>query len=140
MKFCFSYVKIEKSSGLNDITSLHRDVAQLGSASGLGPEGRRFESCHPDSYIWEFSSAGRASALQAEGHRFEPCNSHHKDVCAWHAMTDCVHTQYGRVPEWLKGTDCKSAAYSFGGSNPPSPIKNFFKKVKKTIDKMIVLC
>ena len=25
-----------------------RDVAQFGSASGLGPEGRRFESCHPD--------------------------------------------------------------------------------------------
>ena len=28
---------------------------------------------------------------------------------------------YGRVPEWPKGTDCKSAAFSFGGSNPPSP-------------------
>ena len=28
---------------------------------------------------------------------------------------------YGGVPEWPKGTDCKSAAYSFGGSNPPSP-------------------
>ena len=28
---------------------LKRDVAQLGSASGWGPEGRRFESCHSDS-------------------------------------------------------------------------------------------
>ena len=59
-----------------------RDVAQFGSASGLGPEGRRFESCHPDQtnsfkHIREFSSAGRASALQAGCHRFEPCNSHH---------------------------------------------------------------
>ena len=27
-----------------------RDVAQFGSASGLGPEGRRFESCHPDHF------------------------------------------------------------------------------------------
>ena len=27
---------------------LYRGVAQPGSASGLGPEGRRFESCHPD--------------------------------------------------------------------------------------------
>src|SRR5690606_12489593 len=26
-----------------------RGVAQVGSASGLGPEGRRFKSCHPDS-------------------------------------------------------------------------------------------
>ena len=28
----------------------NRDVAQFGSASGLGPEGRRFESCHPDQH------------------------------------------------------------------------------------------
>ena len=56
---------------------IQRDVAQFGSASGLGPEGRRFESCHPDQKVWEFSSAGRASALQAGCHRFEPCNSHH---------------------------------------------------------------
>ena len=26
---------------------------------------------------------------------------------------------YGRIPEWPKGTDCKSAANCFGGSNPP---------------------
>ena len=26
----------------------HRGVAQSGSAPGLGPGGRRFESCHPD--------------------------------------------------------------------------------------------
>ena len=29
---------------------------------------------------------------------------------------------YGRIPEWPKGTDCKSAALCFGGSNPPPPI------------------
>ena len=28
--------------------SFHRGVAQSGSASGLGPEGRRFKSYHPD--------------------------------------------------------------------------------------------
>ena len=32
-------------------------------------------------------------------------------------------TEYGRVPEWPMGTDCKSAAFSFGGSNPPAPTK-----------------
>ena len=26
---------------------------------------------------------------------------------------------FGRFPEWPKGTDCKSAANCFGGSNPP---------------------
>ena len=28
----------------------------------------------------------------------------------------------GQIPEWPKGTDCKSAATCFGGSNPPPPI------------------
>ena len=28
--------------------AIFRGVAQLGSATGLGPEGHRFESCHPD--------------------------------------------------------------------------------------------
>ena len=27
----------------------------------------------------------------------------------------------GEVPEWTKGTDCKSVASGFGGSNPPLP-------------------
>ena len=27
---------------------------------------------------------------------------------------------YGRVPEWPKGADCKSVAFSFDGSNPSS--------------------
>ncbi len=30
----------------------------------------------------------------------------------------------GGIPEWPKGTDCKSAGTAFGGSNPPSPIRN----------------
>ena len=27
----------------------------------------------------------------------------------------------GEVPEWPKGTDCKSVGDAFGGSNPPLP-------------------
>ena len=59
--------------------------------------------------MWDLSSAGRASALQAEGHRFEPYRSH--------------LNLYGWIPEWPKGTDCKSAANCFGGSNPPPSIE-----------------
>ena len=33
-----------------------------------------------------------------------------------------VIIKYGWIPEWPKGTDCKSAANCFGGSNPPLPI------------------
>ena len=29
--------------------------------------------------------------------------------------------EYGGIPEWPNGTDCKSAGNAFGGSNPPSP-------------------
>jgi hypothetical protein len=30
-----------------------------------------------------------------------------------------VHLNLGGVPEWPKGTDCKSVGEAFGGSNPP---------------------
>ena len=32
--------------------------------------------------------------------------------------------EYGGIPEWPKGADCKSVVSDFGGSNPPSPTKN----------------
>ena len=31
--------------------------------------------------------------------------------------------KFGWIPEWPKGTDCKSAANCFGGSNPPPSIQ-----------------
>ena len=31
---------------------------------------------------------------------------------------------HGWIPEWPKGTDCKSAGNAFDGSNPSSPTKN----------------
>ena len=37
-----------------------------------------------------------------------------------------IFLDYGWIPEWPKGTDCKSAAICFGGSNPPPSIKNIF--------------
>ena len=82
-------------------------VAQLVRAPPCHGGGHGFES-RLGRFIWDLSSAGRASALQAEGHRFEPCRSH--------------LTKYGWIPEWPKGTDCKSAANCFGGSNPPPSI------------------
>ena len=45
-----------------------RGVAQLGSATGLGPVGRGFKSCHPDHYKreplnWAISSVGQSIRL-----------------------------------------------------------------------------
>ena len=34
-----------------------------------------------------------------------------------------ISSKYGGVPEWPKGTDCKSVVYDFGGSNPPPSTK-----------------
>ena len=70
--------------------SMKREVAQLGRALGLGPRGRRFESCLPDFFEpkikkilnikvipkWGISSAGRAPALRAGGQRFDPARLH----------------------------------------------------------------
>ena len=33
-----------------------------------------------------------------------------------------IELYYGQIPEWPKGTDCKSAATCFDGSNPSLPI------------------
>ena len=47
---------------------LYRDVAQLGSAPGLGPGGRRFESCHPDHFIiLNYLAGGLAQLARALG-------------------------------------------------------------------------
>ena len=49
-------------------------------------------------------------------------------------MGYCVLIEYGRIPEWPKGTDCKSAGDAFEGSNPPpsiwilNPTKNFIAR------------
>jgi hypothetical protein len=35
----------------------------------------------------------------------------------------CASTEYGGVPEWPKGADCKSVVSDFDGSNPSSSTK-----------------
>ena len=74
-----------------------------------------------------------------EGHRFEPYRSHLEviaskaDVAQLAEQLICNQQvigsspiiglkKYGWIPEWPKGTDCKSAANCFGGSNPPPSI------------------
>ena len=42
------YLCTRNSEMSQSLMNMQRGVAQLGSASGLGPGGRRFESCHPD--------------------------------------------------------------------------------------------
>ncbi len=48
----------------------NRGVAQSGSAPGLGPGGRRFESCHPDKKLLK-------TMLLNESHRFKGFKAGH---------------------------------------------------------------
>ena len=36
---------------------------------------------------------------------------------------------FGGLPEWLKGADCKSVGYAYTGSNPVAPIESFSEGV-----------
>ena len=38
---------------------------------------------------------------------------------------------YGGVPEWLKGTDCKSVGYAYVGSNPTPSTNKGLQKIGK---------
>ena len=38
-------------------------------------------------------------------------------------FTSSSKIKNGGIPEWPKGTDCKSAGNAFGGPNPPSPTR-----------------
>ena len=42
---------------------------------------------------------------------------------------------FGGIPEWPKGTDCKSAGDAFSGSNPLSPTLILYNTYKITIIK-----
>ena len=53
-------------------------------------------------------------------------------IIGFYTISYCI---YGQIPEWPKGTDCKSAANCFGGSNPPPSIvdKIFIHSINKLI-------
>ena len=44
--------KIHDVAHKNHMCAVHVCVAQLDRASGYGPEGREFESCHTHSYVY----------------------------------------------------------------------------------------
>ena len=49
-----------------------RDVAQLGSASVLGTEGRRFKSCHPDKLGLISQSTNHGAKLKTNVEKLNP--------------------------------------------------------------------
>ena len=48
-------------------------------------------------------------------------------------LSAAQQSEYGGIPEWPKGADCKSVVSDFGGSNPPSPTKKIVTPYGVTI-------
>ena len=60
-------------AGSNPAGCIFREVAQLGRALGLGPRGRRFESCLPDLiFFGGVAQLARASGSYPGGRGFDP--------------------------------------------------------------------
>ena len=70
-----------------------------------------------------YKSAGKSHADVAQLAEQLICNQQvigSSPIIGFYTISYCI---YGQIPEWPKGTDCKSAANCFGGSNPPPSIR-----------------
>ena len=76
-----------------------RSVAQPGSASGLGPEGRRFKSCHSDQYFMKKAKIyiPNKSAMQSGQGKslkwileFETSDPTKNPLMGWESSTDTL--------------------------------------------------
>ena len=124
------------------------DLSSAGRASALQAEGHRFEPCrsHFLSILCKDmlmclnlrrlrseaeSSVGRAADYKSAEIKYADvaqlaeqliCNQQVIGSSPIIGFLKILYFHNGWIPEWPKGTDCKSAAYCFGGSNPPPSI------------------
>ena len=73
----------------------HRSVAQFGSASGLGPEGRGFESLHSDQF-WKVGRAVMQRVANSSFERarwFESSTFRQISVLPWKMIAELVGTR-----------------------------------------------
>ena len=83
-----------------------------------------FSSCHPLPYALGRLDPGVFHLLPSPARKFpQKTLTNHCPRGNIYRRSVRLRIEYGRVPEWPMGTDCKSAAFSFGGSNPPAPTK-----------------
>ena len=102
-------------------------LSSAGRASALQAEGHRFEPCRPHIFSLVDRETPADVAQLAEQ---LICNQ--QVIGSSPIIGFVLRNQYnivqlnmryfGWIPEWPKGTDCKSAANCFGGSNPPPSI------------------
>ena len=113
-----------------------RGVAQFGRVLGLGPRCRRFKSCRLDQKnLVKLLTMDQKPAII---NRLSPqyagvaqlveqliCNQQvgGSSPSTSSNLSAAQQSEYGGIPEWPKGADCKSVVSDFGGPNPPSPTR-----------------
>ena len=113
-----------------------RGVAQFGRVLGLGPRCRRFKSCRLDQKnLVKLLTMDQKPAII---NRLSPqyagvAQLVEQLICNQQVGGSSPSTssklplqrtgEYGGIPEWPKGADCKSVVSDFGGPNPPSPTR-----------------
>ena len=98
MRICFTS---DQKNGLESVMSYH------------------FGRC-PYFVIVDVDENGNVSNVESISNPFAS-SSERKRAGTWCSKTTEYRKTVGEVPEWSKGTDCKSVGDAFGGSNPPLP-------------------
>ena len=74
-------------------------MAQPGSASGLGPEGRRFKSCRPDHYMKKVKIYKPAKTAMQSGK---------KNTKKWLLEFDTLDSEVSPLMDWISSKDTMS--------------------------------
>ena len=84
------------------IKSRARGVAQPGSASGLGPEGRRFKSCRPDHLVKNMKKAKIYKPTRTA------MQSGKRNIKNWLLEFDSLDTGINPLTGWISSKDTMS--------------------------------
>ena len=84
------------------IKSRARGVAQPGSASGLGPEGRRFKSCRPDHLVKKMKKAKIYKPTRTA------MQSGKRNIKNWLLEFDSLDTGINPLTGWISSKDTMS--------------------------------
>ena len=101
------------------------DLSSAGRASALQAEGHRFEPYRSHLFCILYADVAQLAEQLICNQQVigsSPIIGFRNSRRLKSETNNEIYYEYGWIPEWPKGTDCKSAANCFGGSNPPPPI------------------
>ena len=112
----------------------HRGVAQFGSARGLGPWGREFESLHPDhfgtSWLRAFSSVGQSSRLITDRSGVQVPEGPPQLLTCSYWLCYIAKISYGLVVQMVRTLACHARGRGFESL----PGRHFFASVAQSVE------